>query len=66
LISGCLNHEVVSCCSISVRQGPLALSPVETTFVKVADEKALAQTVLNAIQGMPGVRDTGTHIVVPV
>ncbi len=36
------------------------------SFVEVADEKALVETVLNTIQGMPGVRDTETHIVVPV
>ncbi len=36
------------------------------TFVEVADESALAETVLKTIQGLPGVRDTETHVVVPV
>lgn len=36
------------------------------SFVEVADERALAETVLKTIQGLPGVRDTETHIVVPV
>ncbi len=36
------------------------------SFVEVADEKALVETVLNTIQGTPGVRDTETHVVVPV
>jgi DNA-binding Lrp family transcriptional regulator len=36
------------------------------TFVEVADEKMLAEAVLTTIQGVPGVRATDTHIVVPV
>lgn len=34
-------------------------------FVEVADEKALADTVLTTIQGIPGVGATETHVVVP-
>jgi DNA-binding Lrp family transcriptional regulator len=33
-------------------------------FVEVPDEKALAETVLTTIQGIPGVRSTETHVVV--
>ena len=33
-------------------------------FVEVADEKALADTVLTTIQGITGVRATETHVVV--
>jgi len=33
-------------------------------FVEVADEKALADTVLTTIQGIAGVRATETHVVV--
>jgi DNA-binding Lrp family transcriptional regulator len=36
------------------------------SFVEVADEKALAETILSAVQGIPGVRGTETHVVVPV
>ncbi len=36
------------------------------SFVEVADEKSLAETVLSTIQGLPGVRSTETHMVVPV
>lgn len=36
------------------------------SFVDVADEKILAETVLTTIQGVPGVRTTETHILVPV
>jgi DNA-binding Lrp family transcriptional regulator len=36
------------------------------SFVDVPDEKALADTVLTSVQGIPGVRATETHIVVPV
>lgn len=36
------------------------------SFVEVTDEKALAETVLKTIQSLPGVRDTETHVVVPV
>ena len=35
-------------------------------FVEVADEPTLADVVLTAIQGFPGIRTTETHIVVPV
>ena len=35
-------------------------------FVEVADEPTLAEVVLTAIQGLPGVRTTETHIVAPV
>ena len=35
-------------------------------FVEVADEKTLADTVLSRIQGIRGVRDTETHIVVRI
>jgi DNA-binding Lrp family transcriptional regulator len=35
-------------------------------FVEVADERALADVVLTAIQGLPGVRTTETHIAAPV
>ena len=35
-------------------------------FVEVESDLALAQTVLKQIQGVGGVRDTETHIVVPV
>jgi len=35
-------------------------------FVEVADERALADVVLTAIQGLPGIRTTETHIVAPV
>lgn len=33
-------------------------------YVEVENESALAQTVLTEIQGIAGVRDTETHIVV--
>jgi DNA-binding Lrp family transcriptional regulator len=33
-------------------------------FVEVGDEKALADTVLTTIQGIPGVQATETHVVV--
>ena len=33
-------------------------------FIEVPDEKALAETVLSTIQGLPGVRGTETHVVV--
>jgi DNA-binding Lrp family transcriptional regulator len=33
-------------------------------FVEVADDKALADTVLSTIQSIPGVRATETHVVV--
>jgi DNA-binding Lrp family transcriptional regulator len=36
------------------------------TFVEVADEKALSETVLTTIQGIPGVRATETHVVAAV
>ena len=36
------------------------------SFVEVADEKSLAETVLSTTQGLPGVRSTETHMVVPV
>jgi Lrp/AsnC ligand binding domain len=35
-------------------------------FVEVADEPTLADVVLTAIQGLPGIRTTETHIVAPV
>lgn len=35
-------------------------------FVEVESDSALAQTVLTQIQSIVGVRDTETHIVVPV
>jgi DNA-binding Lrp family transcriptional regulator len=35
-------------------------------FVEVADDTALSDTVLQAIQGIPGIRGTETHIVIPV
>jgi len=35
-------------------------------FVEVESDRTLAQTVLTEIQNIPGVRDTETHIVVPV
>lgn len=35
-------------------------------FVEVESETTLAQTVLTDIQSIPGVRDTETHIVVPL
>jgi DNA-binding Lrp family transcriptional regulator len=35
-------------------------------FVEVDDESALAETVLTRIQGIPGVRATDTHVVVPI
>jgi hypothetical protein len=35
------------------------------TFVEVADERVLADTVLSAMQGLSWVRSTETHIVVP-
>jgi DNA-binding Lrp family transcriptional regulator len=35
-------------------------------FVEVADDRALADTVLTTIQGLPGIRTTETHIVAPV
>ena len=35
-------------------------------FVEVESDSALAQTVLTQIQGVAGVRDTETHIVVPL
>jgi DNA-binding Lrp family transcriptional regulator len=35
-------------------------------FVEVADEPTLAEVVLTAIQGLPGIRTTETHIVAPV
>jgi Lrp/AsnC ligand binding domain len=36
------------------------------TFVEVADEKALSETVLTTIQGIQGVRATETHVVAAV
>jgi DNA-binding Lrp family transcriptional regulator len=36
------------------------------TFVEVADEKALSETVLTTIQGIAGVRGTETHVVAEV
>ncbi len=36
------------------------------SFVEVMDEKTLAETVLDSIQSIPGVRGTDTHIVLPV
>jgi DNA-binding Lrp family transcriptional regulator len=36
------------------------------TFVEVADEKALPETVLTTIHGIPGVRATETHVVAAV
>ncbi|HXF57646.1 MAG TPA: Lrp/AsnC ligand binding domain-containing protein [Actinomycetota bacterium] len=35
------------------------------SFVEAADERALADLVLTSIQGIPGVRATETHIVIP-
>jgi DNA-binding Lrp family transcriptional regulator len=35
------------------------------SFVEVADERTLADTVLTRIQGIAGVRATETHIVIP-
>ena len=35
-------------------------------YVEVESDSALAQTVLTQIQGIAGVRDTETHIVVPL
>jgi DNA-binding Lrp family transcriptional regulator len=35
-------------------------------FVEVTDDTALSDTVLQAIQGTPGIRGTETHIVIPV
>jgi DNA-binding Lrp family transcriptional regulator len=35
-------------------------------FVEGANDRALAKTVLTAIQGIPGVRGTETHIVAPL
>jgi DNA-binding Lrp family transcriptional regulator len=35
-------------------------------FVEVADDTALSDTVLQTIQGIPGIRGTETHIVIPV
>ena len=35
-------------------------------YVEVDSDTALAQTVLTHIQGIVGVRDTETHIVVPL
>jgi DNA-binding Lrp family transcriptional regulator len=34
------------------------------SFVEVADEKALADTVLSTLQGIAGVKGTETHVVV--
>jgi DNA-binding Lrp family transcriptional regulator len=36
------------------------------TFVEVADEKALSDTVLTTIQSIPGVRATETHVTAAV
>lgn len=35
------------------------------SYVEVDSDKTLAATVLNTIQGIPGVRGTETHLVVP-
>ena len=35
-------------------------------FVEVADAKALSDTVLQAVQGIAGIRTTETHIVISV
>jgi len=35
-------------------------------YVEVESDSALAETVLTQIQGIAGVRDTETHIVVPL
>lgn len=34
------------------------------TFVEADDDQALADAVLQAIQGVPGIRSTETHIVI--
>lgn len=34
-------------------------------FVEVADDKALSDLVLQRIQGIPGIRSTETHLVLP-
>jgi DNA-binding Lrp family transcriptional regulator len=36
------------------------------SFVEADDEQALADTVLQAIQGIPGIRSTETHVVISV
>ncbi len=36
------------------------------SFIEVVDEKTLAETVLNTIHRIPGVRGTETHIVLPI
>lgn len=36
------------------------------TFVEADDEQGLADAVLQAIQGVPGIRSTETHIVIQV
>jgi DNA-binding Lrp family transcriptional regulator len=35
-------------------------------FVEVSDEKALSNTVLEKVQGIPGIRFTETHVVTEV
>jgi DNA-binding Lrp family transcriptional regulator len=48
----------------SVKQAHLCWGqPDIFTFVEVTHEGQLAETVLNAIQGIDGVRSTDTHIV---
>ncbi len=39
--------------------------PDIVTFVEASDDKALSKLVLQKIQGIPGIRGTETHIVVP-
>jgi DNA-binding Lrp family transcriptional regulator len=63
------NQEVVSALRgvAGVKQAhPCWGQPDVFTFVEVADEEILAETVLSTIQGIAGVRTTETHIVVPM
>lgn len=61
------NREVVSALRgvSGVKQAHVCWGrPDVFAFVECADEKTLADTVLTRIQGIRGVRDTETHIVV--
>ena len=64
-----MNQEVVAALrSLDVVKQAHACrdQPDILAFVEVADERALADVVLTAIQGLPGIRTTETHIVAPV
>ncbi len=63
------NQEVVSALRgiAGVKQAHCCWGqPDIIAFVEAGNEKALAKTVLTTIQGLPGIRTTETHVVVPI